>query len=636
LWRLLFAGLIAAILCSCGAPSATPDNASREDGTNAEPTSSMENTSEETTSPGEPTIEETNGPPERTTVSDSEPEPRDGPATTNTATRPALGANGMVSSAHPLATKAGLGVLEDGGNAFDAAVAVSAALNVVEPMMSGVGGYGSVVVYDAGANEVRSIGANSRVPTALDPDVFYPPTPNYLANRRSALSVVTPGNLNVWDEVHDEYGELGWARLFEPAMKHAEEGFLIDERTAYYIGLEFGAFPAHAQEIYGSGGVPLAAGDRLVQQDLAGSLRLISNRGAGAVYGGELGEAMASEVQQYGGFLSTEDLRNNSADWRGTTSIDYRGGEVVTMGRPTTPWTGLVRLGVMSRFDVAASSHNSADYLHRYAEVTKRVEEERARYAGDPEVNPPPLDLLLSEEYWVDIAANVSRYEATPYEPPPSIYAQGTPSASASATASAQASIQQGHTTHFVVADREGNVVSATQTLGNLFGSRVMPEGTGIWLNDSLAWHHFDPRSSVPELRPGGLRTGGGFPVLVLRDGRPRVAIGTPGGRTINQTMPQMLMNLIDFDMDVQRAISSPRISFVEPYWLAVEGSMPARVRDELAARGHTISVDDPELGTERGLGNAHALTIEYDAEGRPARFTGGADPRGDGVAAGY
>jgi gamma-glutamyltranspeptidase/glutathione hydrolase len=630
--RLLFAVLIAAILCSCGAPSATPDITSREDGANAEPTSSMEeNIPEETTTPREPAVEETAG---RTTV--SEPEPRDGPASRNTATRPALGTNGMVGSAHPLATRAGLEVLKDGGNAFDAAVAVATTLNVVEPMMSGIGGYGSVVVYDAASKEVRSIGANSRVPAALDPDVFYPPTPNYLANRRSALSVITPGSMNVWEEMHAEYGELRWARLFEPAITHAEEGFLIDERTAYYVGLEFGAFPAHAQEIYGSEGVPLAAGDRLVQEDLADSLRLISEEGAGAVYGGELGEAMASEVQQYGGFLSTEDLRNNRADWRGTTSIEYRGNEVVTMGRPTSPWTGLVRLGVMSQFDVAALGHNSADYLHRYAEVTKRVEEERSRYAGDPEVNPPPLDLLLSEGYWADIAANISPYEATPYEPPPSIFAQGTSSASASAAASAQASVQQEHTTHFVVADREGNVVSATQTLGNLFGSRVMPEGTGIWLNDSLAWHHFDPRSSVPEIRPGGLRGGGGFPVLVLRDGRPRVAIGTPGGRTINQTTPQMLMNLIDFDMDIQRAVSVPRISFLEPYWLAVESTMPARVRDELAARGHTISVDDPDLGTERGLGNAHGLTIEYGREGNPTRFTGAADPRGDGAAVGY
>jgi gamma-glutamyltranspeptidase/glutathione hydrolase len=209
----------------------------------------------------------------------------------------------------------------------------------------------------------------------------------------------------------------------------------------------------------------------------------------------------------------------------------------------------------------------------------------------------------------------------------------GSASPQPSATATSISSEQE-HTTHFVVADREGNVVSATQTIGNVFGSRVMAEGTGIWLNDSISYATFVPEGNALDVFPGRNRLVGISPTLVMRDGRPRVAIGTPGGHTILQTTPQMVMNLIDFDMDVQQAVSAPRVSFVEPDVLAVEEGIPAPVRDELWALGHNVGVtpQTPYLA----LGNAHALTVEYDAEGRPIRFTGGADPRGEGAAIGY
>ncbi len=163
----------------------------------------------------------------------------------------------------------------------------------------------------------------------------------------------------------------------------------------------------------------------------------------------------------------------------------------------------------------------------------------------------------------------------------------------------------QEHTTHFVVADREGNVVSATQTLGNVFGSRMMPPGTGIWLNDSIAYSTWEPEGNPLDAFPGRYRLVGISPILVMSEGRPWVAIGTPGGFTILQTTPQLLMNLIDFDMNIQQAIVAPRISFVEPDVLAVDGSLPEPVRNELLARGHNVLVD------RHWLGNAHGLTVE-------------------------
>ena len=563
---------------------------------------------------------------------DGAPELREGPATTSTASRAAVGTNGMVSAAHPLATRAGVEVLEDGGNAFDAAVAVGAALNVVEPMMSGVGGYGATVVYDAEKGETRFLETGSRTPESLDPSVFRPPTPGYQENRCGGPVVSTPGNLNAWRLMWEEYGDEEWARLFEPAVGYAEEGFVIGVETAGWIGSEYPAFPAHAQEIYGRKGAPLQAGDRLVQEDLAGSLRLIAERGAGAIYGGELGRTMVAEARENGSFLTEGDLRENRARWRETVSSGYGDKEIVTAGPPSTAWGALVRLGTMGTLDPASLGHNTSPYLHGLTEISKNSFSQTSQYAADP-----PLGELLSEDYFAEQAAAVDFSGAAPYEPPvtfdsatscsPTGYVPTTDGASAFASASAQAGV--GHTTHFVVADREGNVVSSTQTLGNVFGSKLMPEGTGLWLNDQLAWSRFEPEGTVFDVYPGRQTLYALCPTIVLRDGRPVVALGTPGGRTIPQTTTQMITNVETFGMDIQSAISAPRFSFVIPDLLGVEPQIPTGVRAELEALGHNLYVD------EFGFGNAHGLAMEYGREGKPNRFTGGADPRGEGAATG-
>ena len=599
----VFVGLVVATLGSCGAQSITSDSTSSKDDISEETTPLNGLANEETSELTTPTPVATN------------PEP-----SASTPTSPATGASGMVSSAHPFATQAGLDILADGGNAFDAAVAVGAALGVVEPYMSGIGGYGTMVIYDAEEGEARVLDSGSRAPATLDPDVLRPPTPNYAENRRSAKAASTPGAVNVWEALSGDYGELEWRRLFDPAIELADQGFSLGERGAYYVDTEFSAFPGHAKGVYGNNGAPLRAGERLVQRDLARSLGLIAEQGAETVRSGELGQAIDSAMRENGGFLTIDDLRNSRAEWRDATSIDYRGYEVATASPPIGSWNALLRLGIMSQFDVTAPGHNSADYLHRYAEVTKRAYEARLRYDSDPEVSQPPLDQLLSEEYWADEAARINPLQAAPFELPTGFSNE----------------VSQEHTTHYVVADQQGNVVSATQTLGNIFGSRVMPRGTGIWVNDSIAFAQFEPKGNPLDAFPGRYRLIGTCPTLVMHDGKPWAAVGTLGGRTILQTIPQMLMNLIDFDMDIQQAIAAPRISFVEPNSLAVEGTVPESVRNELAARGHNVSVDERRLGNERGLGNAHGLTVEYDSEGKPARTTGGADPRGEGVAVGY
>ncbi|NIM90085.1 MAG: gamma-glutamyltransferase [Candidatus Aminicenantes bacterium] len=531
-----------------------------------------------------------------------------------TSRKPAEGIQGMVSSSHPIATRAGLDILKKEGNAFDAAVAVAAVLNVVEPMMSGIGGYGTILIYDAQKSEIRFLDSSGKIPGAVDSDVFRKPDPNYLENRRGPKAVSTPGNVNAWEAMSKTYGVLEWSTLFQKAIKVAEEGYIINGRTVRMIQSAFKTFPEHAKSIYGNKGRPLKKGERLVQKDLAKSLKIVAREGAKAIYGGSLGKAIITEMRQTGGFLSLEDLINDKAEWWEPIHIVYRDCEVYTASPPSTAFPSLIRLGLMTQFEVSRMGHNSLEALHRFIEVTKHAFWCRLQYAGDPEVNPPPLDHLLSEKYWEEQARSIDLEKARPFAYP----------------GSNEEHTQ--HTTHFVVADSGGNIVSATQTLGNSFGSRIMPKGTGIWLNNSLAYCTFEPKGNPMDAHAGRRKLSGDCPTIIIRDGKPWAALGTPGGHTIGQTVPQMVMNMIDFGLNIQEALAAPRVSFIEPDTIAVEEDIPENVRNMLIKMGHKIRV----IRKPGGLGNAHGLTIEYGEDGKPIRFIGGSDPRGSGLAQGY
>ncbi len=528
-----------------------------------------------------------------------------------TVTTPAQAGQGMVTSAHPLATQAGLEILKAGGNAYDAAVAAAAVLNVVEPTMSGMGGYGTILIYDASGRRVRFLNSSGRIPASVDSDVFRAPTPGYEENRRGPKAVSTPGNVHAWEAMSREYGRLKWSRLFDPAIRLAGDGFPVSGGLAEAIEHAYPEFSEKMKAVYGKNGSPLRTGDTLVQKDLAKSLRMIAEGGADAFYRGEIATAIDREMKAAGGFLSKADLAADKAEWWEPIHINYRGCEVHTAAPPATAFPSLIRLGLMSQFNVPALGHNSPAYLHRFAEATKHAFWCRLAYAGDPEVSPPPLTKLLSAAYWKEEAAKLDLNKAKPFVPP------------------GLAPDKISHTTHFVVADRWGNLVSATQTLGNVFGSRIMPEGTGIWLNNSLAYCTFEPKGNPMDAHAGHHKLSGDCPTIIFKEGKPWVGLGTPGGHTIGQTVPQMVMNIIDFGMNIQEAIASPLISFFEPDWLLVEKRVPQGVQDELVKMGHKVRA----VG---GLTNAHGITVEYDSQGRPARFSGGSDPRGEGLAAGY
>lgn len=515
---------------------------------------------------------------------------------------------GIVSSAHPIATEAGLEILAAGGNAFDAAVAIASTLNVVEPMMSGMGGYGTIMVYSAAAGEPYYLDASGKIPVGVDPDVYRAPTPNYMENRVGPKAVSTPGATHAWEAMHQRFGSAEWAALLQPAIKAAEGGFVLDERTAGFIESAFNEFSDYSKSIYGRDGTPLGAGHRLVQTDLGNTLRILADEGPAAIYGGALGETIDKAMRESGGFLSMTDLENHVAEWWTPLHMEYRGHDIYTPSAPAGAFPMLERLGMMDLAGGSEMQHNSLEYLHTFAEITKVAYWDRLAYSTDPDIGQPPYDRLFSTNYWQARVDAIDSGIAKDFDYTGIISANSE------------------NTTHFVVADSDGNVVSATVTLGGLFGSKIMPEGTGFWLNNSLRYCTFEPAGNPMDAHPGRRKMSSDAPSILLRDGRPVVALGTPGGHTITQAVSQMIMNLLDHGMTIEEAVSAPRIAFIEPNTLAMEETIPESIRDAMAGMGHEIEVRD--------IGNANALTIEYRNDGT-SRFSGASDPRGAGLAKG-
>jgi len=515
----------------------------------------------------------------------------------------AIKQNGSVASADMHATIAGQAILDQGGNAFDAAIALAAVLNVVEPMMSGIGGYGTILTYDAVEDEIKYLNPSGRFPLATNTDLMRAPSPDYLKNRTGPKSISTPGNLNAWKAMHEKYGKLEWALLFEPAIKLAEEGFVISRSTANYIQRAFSDFSPYTQAFYGKNGQALKTGDLLIQKDLAKTFRLIAKEGTQVFYQGLIAESIDDQMQKVGSFLSLEDLKNNVAEWWEPIKIDYRGYEVYTASLPANSFAAFVNLGLMNQIPPSELDRTSPEYFHLITEMNKESYKARLAYSFDPEIKNAPLDSILSPEFLKNVTASLNRDTATDFIPP--------------------FGPESKNTTHFVVIDKWGNIVSATQTLGNVFGSRVMVEGTGIWLNNSMAYSTFEPKGNPMDAFPGRHKLSGDCPVIIMKDGQPWAALGSPGGHTITQNVPQIIYNLIDFEMNMQAAIDAPKIVFVEPNAVRVDEDFDTYLVNGLIEKGHYVTV-----GT---IGNANGIRIIRDAKGKIVSFDTGIDKRGNG-----
>jgi gamma-glutamyltranspeptidase/glutathione hydrolase len=508
---------------------------------------------------------------------------------------------------------AGIQMLLAGGNAVDAAVAVGSTLNVVEPFMSGIGGIGLMLVSrpDGGRHVLDFVGPAPRGADAARC------TEAELAG--GPKSCTTPGNLAGWLTAHERFGRLPRAAVLEPAIGHAERGVPLSFKNVdFFSGArETLKRTREAERLYWPNGGP-RAGAVVTYKDLATTLRQVAEGGMEAFYRGPVAKAIARTVEEAGGWLSLDDLAAFRPEWREPARIVYRGREVCSMPPPFSAFQMLETLNILEGYDLRAWGHNSVDYLHHLIEAMKIGSADRLAYAYGGQT---PIRGLLSKAYAAAQRARIDSKRAAVSE------------GERHDRAKLAGQIGEGHpakfeneqTTHFACADGEGTVVSVTQTLGVPFGSGFAIPGTGVVLNNILKWSDLDPES--PNVLKPGRKAGTMMsPTQVFQDGAFVLSVGTPGSYGILQTQPQMLLNALEFDMNVQEAIEAPRIRIYRDRLLDAESRIPEDVRRGLAARGHEVNVLD-DWSWVVGGGQGIARDPESGA------LMAGADPRRDGYA---
>jgi len=531
--------------------------------------------------------------------------------------RPAvMGTRGMVSTAHPLATAAAVEMLWRGGNAVDAAVAAAATLNVVEPFMSGIGGDGLLLLTLGKTGERKVLDFMGRTPFGATPEAC---TAEDL--QRGPKSCLVPGNVAGWWEALGTHGRLSPAVVFDPAIRHAEQGFPLTHRGAFFFAEHKARLASDALRVFCPTGAVPAPGTILTHKALAATLRLIAREGPEPLYRGELGKRLCEAVRAAGGWLTTEDLAAFRPEWTRPIVATFHENEVASVPPPAAGMQVLETLGILEGHDFAALGHNSADALHLVIEAVKLTMADRIAYQCIPD---PPVAGLLSKAYAAAQRARIDpkraaisggeRYTA---DVPAGAVGPGDPYG-----------YQREHTTHFSAVDGEGNAASITQTLGSPFGSGFIADDTGILLNNLLMWNDLDPKSPNV-LAPHRTVETRMAPVQVFREGGLIAALGTPGSYGIPQTTTQMLLNLLVYGMDIQEAIEAPRVRVYVDRTVDAEARIPADVRATLEARGHVIRVL-PDYSWV--VGGGQGVTRD------PAIGTlaGGADPRRDGYAMGW
>ncbi len=525
-----------------------------------------------------------------------------------------IGRRGAVAANHPLAAQAGLLALRAGGNAVDAAVATAAALAVVEPMMSGLGGDGFYQVYRQSAGRAVVFNGTGPAPAAATPERYGDGIP-----RVGPLSVSVPGMLGGLAMMHREFGRLAWHDLFAEAIGFARDGFAATRAYSHFAEeyrATLGVDP-RAAAIFRPGGKMPALGTPIVQADLARTIEEIAAEGAETFYRGRLARRLIAGLEAAGTMVGAGDLETFAAEAQQPIAIDYRGFTVLEAPPNSTGFVLLEELKIIEHFDVARMGLMSADAVHVMVEAKKLAFADRERWGADPRALDAPFAKLLSEEYAAGLAARIDMRRAAP-----------TGSAPAAA----------GDTTYFCTADGEGNAVSGVQSINSGFGSGVIAGDTGILLNNRMAYWHLEP-GHPNRLAPGRRVRHTMNPPLVLKDGRLWCVFGTPGADHQVQVNLQVLTAMIDFGLDPQQAAEMPRWTSNAPgqyaNWphdgedaLTVERRFPEAVRDELARRGHPVKT----VGDLDGPCSVEII--------RRDRATGmliaGSDPRRDGWASAW
>ena len=541
---------------------------------------------------------------------------------------PEYAKNGMVVAASRLASDAGVNILKKGGNAIDAAVATGFTLAVTHPQAGNIGGGGFLVAHMA-YGESFSLDFREMAPSMAHRDMYLDDSSNVVPGLSlySHLAAGTPGSvdglLRIWRD-HGS-GNISLRQLLLPAIQLAERGFSISYGFARVLNIfhDFFINDDGAKAVFiKKNGEPWRAGDKLVQRDLARTLKLISRKGRAGFYEGKTAQLIKREMAEGNGFITKDDLDNYRSVYRTVVTGNFKDLDIISMGPPSSGGVLLIqKLNMLEQYPLDTLGWNSSDYIHLLTEIERRAYADRAEHMGDSDFWEVPVSMLVSKEYAFERIQNISMEKATKS----SVVKAGDPLA-----------YESRETTHYSVIDKNGNAVSVTTTLNTGFGCGVLVEGAGFFLNNEM--DDFSAKPGTPNIfgligneanaiqpykRPLSSMT----PTIVLKNGEPFLIIGTPGGSTIITTVMQIILNVAIHGMDIQEAVSVPR---VHSQWLpdaiiVEQRSLSKDVEQNLINRGHTIQ---PYRWST--IGQANGIMIGEKG------FYGGADPRGENATEGY
>ncbi len=528
--------------------------------------------------------------------------------------------HGMVATSHPLATQIGLDILKQGGNAIDAAIAANAALGLMEPTSNGIGGDLFAIVWDAKTGALYGLNASGRSPQTLSLEWFrengHETVPPY-----GPLPVSVPGTVDGWFELHGRFGKLTMSEILKPTIDYARNGHPVHETIQYYWNLSvdrLSKYPGFAEQMTLDGRAP-RVGELWKNPNLANTLERIGKEGRDLFYRGDMARTIGDYMKENGGFLSYEDMAAHKSEWVEPQSVNYRGYDVWELPPNGQGIAALQMLMLMEPYDVAAMGFGSADYVHLFLEAKKIAYEDRARFYADPDFSDIPVQQLLSSEYAAERGKLLDMKKAA------GEYPHGDPAA-----------LREGDTIYLTTADAEGNMVSLIQSNYRGMGSGMTPPGLGFVLQDRGELFNLEAghaNSFAPGKRPFHTI----IPAFITRDGKPWISFGVMGGGMQPQGHVQIVVNLIDFGMNLQEAGDAPRIHHSgssEPTGevmsdggiVNLETGLDYEVIRELVRRRHKIQYANGPYG------GYQAIMKDPDS----GVYFGASESRKDGQAAGY
>ncbi|MGB1349949.1 MAG: gamma-glutamyltransferase [Flavobacteriaceae bacterium] len=525
--------------------------------------------------------------------------------------------NGMVATSHPLATQIGVDILKKGGNAIDAAIAANAAVGLMEPTGSGVGGDLFAIIWIEKEKKLYGLNASGRSPKNLDIDYFkqnnFKKIPAY-----GPLPISVPGCVDGWFEMHEKFGKTSMQKILNPTINYAENGFPVTELVSYYMNISdkfFNHYPNFKETYYVNESTP-KKGEIFKNLDLANTLKLIAKKGREEFYEGKIAQIISDFVIEQGGFLSLEDLKEHKSEWIEPVSINYRGYDIWELPPNGQGIAALQILNLLEEFDIKSMGFGSAEYIHHFTEAKKIAFADRAKYYADMDFNQIPVDYLISKKY-----AKKRRIEINSNRASRKVKA---------------GDIESGDTIYLTTADSEGNMVSLIQSNYRGMGSGMIPPGLGFMLQDrgelfSLEKGHFNIYE--PGKRPFHTI----IPAFITKDNEPYVSFGLMGGAMQPQGHAQIIINLIDFDMNLQEAGDAPRMrhtssqqptggDMIDGGELSLESGFDYKEIRKLQKYGHKIIYS---LGT---FGGYQAIMYDKDL----GVYFGASESRKDGNAMGY